>query len=763
MPNDTIEWKFNNSDKLLYRLDVIDTSFQFKRAKIFKKEIVRYTINYDLSCSHPEITNGQIKFDLFRTNDYDFFLKYCDVKIRKIVLPNNTLYQVLNHPNLFKSCLFTMYPIYYCLKLKNDLFSNQEVKCNHYTDNQVIRLPNKYISTEELFLVDTLSNFDLNIVPIPMDPFEFWACFICSLYIHPFEDYAYKIFIKNWHAEKNILLPELFIKKIDNITFKRLLIFFYHFVKTFYNNDMAITRTRRNIKACWAKKISNPKRILQIDKKTQIINTKLKIDNDGMLLADRFCLKLFPGILVKQNQDEKFEYCLFYQTNIPNIHLYLKLVLEYAKKNTKRKHEENIYFKSDSSQLTFMTRVIDFIDNFSLSIKFIKDDFNKIPFKILINNQVIPIENQYKFIVKKNIAESSFNNYKENLNEFVLLKIPSECDFFFKNLTVKQVFNSNTNEDVSTNDDKPNVNTNDVDNINHLNLLGIQAKQHMNPKNFSCFLKNMDFVKLLNDFYDIKVPDDFKKPLGNEFPFNYTFRRNDRGLTEKTSYIPIEDLNKTPSKYWVKRYFYDKTESTTNSNKYETFYAGLQYFGHYSNNLPSSMYSIDSIEYQNKNNDQHPNYNQNTIHLDEKKLIFNSLDNLNSYFILSSFSILNLSFSLMKNSTENGIEYDIRVDFLCKNDYEKNTLKIQGGVYHIIKITYSKQNDSKLNFKFIENSLPFENSINFKRSIDISNSNNNEYEKLYIYIVLEKYNLNQSAHLAIEFDNTYTNSKYFFK
>ena len=55
------------------------------------------------------------------------------------------------------------------------------------------------------------------------------------------------------------------------------------------------------------------------------------------------------------------------------------------------------------------------------------------------------------------------------------------------------------------------------------------------------------------------------------------------------------------------------------------------------------------------------------------------------------------------------------------------------------------------NFKFIENSLPFENSINFKRSIDISNSNNNEYEKLYIYIVLEKYNLNQSAHLAIEF------------
>jgi len=208
-------WLLTSTDKILYNLG-IDLSLQFTRVTNLAK-LVQYTTNFDL-CA----TTHTLKSISFTQNN--FFAKYCDVKITTI---ENT--QQFYSENLFKTCLFAIQPIYYCLQNQANLFVQQQVSTN-LLGKQQIRLPIKYFNNEHIYLVDSLSEFDLNMSKLPKTSIEFWSCFIFSLFTYPLKDYAYKHFIKRWHLENSVALPQLCILDID-VSLHRLLNFFIQYIK----------------------------------------------------------------------------------------------------------------------------------------------------------------------------------------------------------------------------------------------------------------------------------------------------------------------------------------------------------------------------------------------------------------------------------------------------------------------------------------------------------------------------------------------------
>jgi hypothetical protein len=300
-------FKFN--EKLL--LHLIDTSQQFDLIKKKYTNVeVKYSIKYDLS---NECTTVDEKFDFFNSFD-DFFTKVCDVKIEKFVFDQQSTKCSLdffvdnykNYTNLFRSCLFQLYPIYSCLKLKQSdaLFQNESAlmftKNKSYNYNE-IQLPQMYYTSEELYLVNSLNDFhDYNLLPFNTN--EFWTLFIFSLYTNVTQDYAYKSFINKWHFEKKIPLPELTIMSISQQSLRLLIKFFYYFNHYFYNDDMQLSNIKP-IKACFAKKFRKCKQNINIVNEIRIVEQKDCTINKKT--------KLFPCILSSKSN----EYCLFYKTS----------------------------------------------------------------------------------------------------------------------------------------------------------------------------------------------------------------------------------------------------------------------------------------------------------------------------------------------------------------------------------------------------------------------------------------------------------------
>ncbi len=308
MSSNKIYYILNPKDKLL--LNLIDTSHQFHaiQRKINNLRL-KYSIKYDHSVAQTIVDEKFTFFDTFS----DFFSQLCDVKIERFVFNNPiaiTLdYCIQNYKdynNIFRSSLFLLYPIYSCLKLKstNELFKSEHVKLYANDDLSFqadLILPQKYLTTEEIFLVNSLSYLtEFNQLPVDVD--EFWTLFIFSLCTNITQDYAYKSFINKWHFEKKIPLPELNISSISPANLATIIKFFYHFIQYFYTNDMYLSKATP-IKACFAKKIKT------CNQNIEIYNNIINVEEINCPLIKQKKIKILPCILNKDSN-----YCLYYKT-----------------------------------------------------------------------------------------------------------------------------------------------------------------------------------------------------------------------------------------------------------------------------------------------------------------------------------------------------------------------------------------------------------------------------------------------------------------
>jgi hypothetical protein len=702
-------WSLSTSDRITHRLD-IDSSVQFERAKKFKK-IVEYTINFDLCTNAHELTDG-VKTIKFLQNS--FFSKYCDIKIGKIINNDST---TNNSQNLFKSCLFAMQPIYYCLQNKSGLFVDKQVQLD-LLGRKKVRLPSQYLTAEHFYLVDSLSTFDLNMCGLPKKILEFWSCFTCSLFTHPLQDFAYKTYIKRWHLENNVALPQLCIESVSDETFLRLLNFFSFYLSTFYNQHLFLPNTKKMIMACWAEKIKNPTFLKTFDNNKMSI--KKGIVHNGILTKS---LTLFPGILVKQLQDHKFEYCLFYQSNVINFSERYFLLIEYTKMTTKEVHLDKVFF-NNRHQVTFLIDGIDQCDYFKIHLK----SQHQGSLKINFNKKSVVFNNQNVFTVKKNQFDDSFRTKKPVAgDEFVLLAFPNDSKIHFQNLQVKE---------------QPFV-YQPVGPSTTKSLVAINSILKQMPKTYTYFVNNLDLAECLNNFYNIELTG----PLPTNSKFKFDFVQN----ADNFEHISIRDLDVRPYHYWTKQYVYEKNTVTD----HDMFFAQLQFFGSTNRNLPSNMYarverSEDNLDIEHKTLDMFGASSPNT---------------LNKYLIISSIYNLAIAYNHRIERVNSLTSHHLTLNFTCQNDFEKSRKNIYGGIYHIIMINFTVQYNEKVGFSFIENSVPFTNHIDWKYKFDRENDGSsrdrvsyiadspNLKRKIYIYIILTKYTFNQTAHLAFELDS----------
>jgi len=385
--------------------------------------------------------------------------------------------------------------------------------------------------------------------------------------------------------------------------------------------------------------------------------------------------------------------------------------------------QDKVYMRPDSHQVTFLIDGIESCDLFKVHV------VSTTPIDIRFDKKINKLNGRHTITVKKNMAKTSFDKMDVIFNnQFVLLLVSEATKIHFKNLVVTTPLKYQSYKSTSV------VNP----------PIAIKPILKNMPKNYTCFLQQLDYSTTLNNLYHIETP-----PATNtKFPFNLQLQRDpDNNLP----YIPIEELDTQPCQYWVKQYFF--------SNKHvdcDKFFAQLQFFGRSNwHQPPSNMYTRTEIT-------------DDRLDLDSKNLVMygaTSPVSLDKYMIISSISQLTISYNYQKTKKQNLTTHQIKLTFPTTR-FESSRSKVYGGTFHILLLTFDNRQNEKVAMSHIANSIQFTDQINYTFTLDNSiqppanttagvfyiQTNTNLYCKVYLYVKLSKYTLNQTAHLAFELE-----------